>query len=172
METLAAREKRADLKTASKCNMKSPSNTNALKLKKAQNESAHIYLKEQTEYKQNQIDKIRESDEDRQSWIAWQTINEVSRRISTAKAKLKATRQQDRIHLWKQHFQNLLENLPEATYEPITRIITKQLDIKLGPFTPEEHDPVLSKIKDRKAAGLNEIPPEVWKTRKFDDIML
>ena len=31
---------------------------------------------------------------------------------------------------------------------------------------------VLKKIKDRKAAGLDEIPPEVWKTRQFDDILL
>ena len=50
------------------------------------------------------------------------------------------------------------------------RIINKQLDIKLGPFTQEEL--VLRKIKNRKAAGLNEIPPEVWKTIKFDDILL
>ena len=56
--------------------------------------------------------------------------------------------------------------------EPITRIISKQLDIKLGPFTQEELDSVLRKIKNRKAAGLDEIPPEVWKTRQFDDILL
>ena len=81
--------------------------------------------------------------EDRQSRIAWQTINEVSRRNSTAKAKLKATNQQERIKLWKQHFQNLLGNPPKVTHEPITRIISKQLDIKLGPFTLEELDSVL-----------------------------
>ena len=28
------------------------------------------------------------------------------------------------------------------------------------------------KIQNKKAAGLDEIPPEVWKTRKFDDIVL
>ena len=33
-ETLVVREKRADMKTASKCNRKNPMNTNALKLKK------------------------------------------------------------------------------------------------------------------------------------------
>ena len=54
--------------------------------------------------------KIRDSVEDKQSWIASQTINEVSRRNSTAKAKLKTTNQQERIKLWKQHFQNLLGN--------------------------------------------------------------
>ena len=127
---------------------------NALKLKKAQNELTNIYLKEYTEYIQNQIDKIRDSVKDRQSRIAWQTINEVSRRRSTAKAKLKASSQQDRTHLLKQHFENLLGNHPEVTHEPITRIISKQLDIKLGELR------------------FDEIPLEVWKTRKFDNILL
>ena len=126
----------------------------------------------QTEYIKNQIDKIRDSVEDRQSRIAWQTINEVSKRKNTAKAKLKAVNQQERIKLWKQHFENLLGNPPKITHEPITRIISKQLDIKLGPFTQEELDSVLRKIKNRKAAGLDEISPEVWKTRQFDDILL
>ena len=109
--------------------------------------------------------------EDSQSGIAWQTINEVSRRKSTAKAKLKAANQQERIKLWKQHLENLQGNPPKVTHEPITRIISKQLDIKLGPFT-QELDSVLRKITNRKAAGLDEIPLEVWKTRQFDDILL
>ena len=88
---------------------KNPTNTNALKLKTAQYQLAGIYIKEQTEYIQNQIDKIRDSVEDRQSRIAWQTINEVSRRKNTAKAKLKAANQQERIKLWKQHFETYLE---------------------------------------------------------------
>ena len=46
------------------------------------------------------------------------------------------------------------------------------MDIKLGPFTKEELDSVLRKIKNRIAAGLDEILPEVWKTRQFDDILL
>ena len=166
------REKRALVKTASKNYRKNPRNTNAFKLKTAQYQLAGIYIKEQTEYIQNQIDKIRDSVEDRQSRIAWQTINEVSRRKNTAKAKLKAANQQERIKLWKQHFENLLRNPPKITHERITRIISKQLDIKLGPFTQEELDSVLRKIKNRKAAGLDKIPPEVWKTRQFDDILL
>ena len=50
-------------------------------------------------------------------------------------------------------------------------IINDQQDIKLGQFTQEELDVVLTKIKNRKAANLDEIPPEVWKTRKFDDLL-
>ena len=74
-------------------------------------------------------------------------------------AKLKAASQQERVKLWEQHFKNLLGNPPEITDEPITRIISKQLDVKLGPFTKEELDSVLRRIKNRKAAGLDEIPP-------------
>ena len=96
----------------------------------------------------------------------------MSRRKNTAKAKLKAANQQERIKLWKQHFENLLGNPPKITHEPITRIISKQLDIKLGPFRQEELYSVFRKIKNRKVAGLDEIPPEVWKTRQFDDILL
>ena len=96
----------------------------------------------------------------------------MSGRKSTAKAKLKATNQQERIKLWKQHFENLLGNPPKVTHEPITRIISKQLDIKQGLFTQEELDSVLRKIKNGQAADLDEIPSEVWKTRQFDDILL
>ena len=96
----------------------------------------------------------------------------MSQRKNSVKAKLKATNQEEQIQLWKQHFKNLLGNPPKVIDEPIMRIINKQLDIKLGQFTQEELDSVLGKIKNRKAAGLDEIPPEVWKTRQFDDILL
>ena len=95
----------------------------------------------------------------------------MSRRKGTAKAKLKATSQEKQIHLWKQHFKNLLGKPPKVTHDPIMKIISNQLDIKLGQFM-QELDSILRKIKNRKAAGLNEIPPEVWKTREFDDILL
>ena len=65
-ETLAVREKHALLKTASKNYRKNPTNTNALKLKTAQYQLVGIYIKEQTEYIQNKIDKIRDSVVDNQ----------------------------------------------------------------------------------------------------------
>ena len=48
----------------------------------------------------------------------------------------------------------------------------KQLGIKLGSFTLEGLDSVFKKFKNRKAAGLDEIPPEVWKTRQLYDLLL
>ena len=114
---------------------KNPTNTNALKLKTAQYQLAGIYIKEQIEYIQNQIDKIRDSVEDRQSRIAWQTINEVSRRKNTAKAKLKAANQQERIKLWKQHFENLLGNPPKITHEPYIYIYISASDCIILAYT-------------------------------------
>ena len=49
------------------------------------------------QYIQGQINNIRNSVEDRQSRIAWQTINEVSKKKSTSKVKLKAAGQEERI---------------------------------------------------------------------------
>ena len=62
----------------------------------------------------------------------------------------------------------------KSARKPITKIINSQVDMKLGQFK-EELDIVLKKkknIKSKKAAGLNEIPQEVWKTRKFEDTLL
>ena len=85
-----------------------------------------------------------------------QTVNDVRRRKSTAKVKMKTTNQQEQIQLWKEHFENLLGNPPKVTHEPITRVISKELDIKLRQFTQKELVSVLRKIKNRKAARLDE----------------
>ena len=86
---------------------------------------------------------------------------------------MKAASQQERVKLWEQHLKNLQGSPPKITDEPITRIISKQLDIKLGPFTKEELDSVLKKLKIGKLQGWTRSPPpEVWKTRQFDDILL
>ena len=85
MGRLAVSEKRAHVKIASKSFRNNSTNTNARKLKKAQYQLAGIYLKKQTEYIKNQIHKIRDSVEDRQSRVAWQTINEVEERAQPKK---------------------------------------------------------------------------------------
>ena len=108
--------------------------------------------------------KIRDMVEEWQSRITCQMVNEVSRMKNTVKAKLKVASQEEWIHLWK-HFENLLEKLPKVRDKPITKIVCNPLDIKLRQFTLEE-------LKNKKAAGLDEIFPEVWKIREFDDTLL
>ena len=76
------------------------------------------------------------------------------------RAKLKAASQEERILMWKQHFENLLGKPPKLTDETITKIISNQLDIKLGQFTQEKLDLVQRKIKNRKAIGLDDMKYE------------
>ena len=83
------------MKIASLRNRRNSTNINTQKLKKAQNKLTNIYQKEQTDYIQNQINKSRDSGEDKQSRIAWLRVNEVSRRKSTVKARLKAASQEE-----------------------------------------------------------------------------
>ena len=73
---------------------------------------------------------------------------------STARAKLKATSQEERIHLWKQHFENLLGKPPKGTDEPIIIFFSNQLDIKLGLFRHDELDSELRKSKIEKEKDL------------------
>ena len=80
-------------------------------------------------------------------------VNEVSSKKSTVKAKLKAASQEERIQQWKQHFENLRRNPLKVTHVAITRIIRKQLDIKLGQFTREKLEPVRRKIKKKKKSN-------------------
>ena len=58
---------------------------------------------------------MRNSEEDRPSQLAWQTVNEVSERKNTSRAKLKAASQEERRQNWKEHFKNLFGNPPEIT---------------------------------------------------------
>ena len=85
-------------------------------------------------------------------------------------SKTKSCQPRLKISKVEKHFKNLLGNPPEITDKPAEKIINSQLNIKLGQFMDEELDAILTKIKSRKAAGFNEISPEVWKTRKFDAI--
>ena len=94
--------------------------------------------------------------EDRQSQIVWQTVNEVSKRKNMSRAAC----QEERTHMGKKHFKNLLGKPPKVTDKSIMKIDNYQLDIKLGQFTQDKLDIVLTKIKNRKAASLDEIPPE------------
>ena len=56
------------------------------------------------------MNEIRNSLEDKKSRIAWHTINEVRKRKSISRVKLNATSQEERMHMWTEHFKNILGN--------------------------------------------------------------
>ena len=102
----------------------------------------------------------------------WQTVNEVSGRKTTSKSKLKASSEQERLSLWKEQFQNLPGKATVVSDSPVETINDHEFLIKLGNFTLDELSPVLKKLKNGKAAGLDDVPPEAWKSEKFNDILL
>ena len=86
------------------------------------------------------------------------------RRKSAAWGKLKAANQEEQIHTWR-NFKNLFGTPPPQKKSYVWTYHENYLcqqNIKLWQFTPEEFDVALRKIKNRRAAGLDEIPPEVW----------
>ena len=154
-------------------NNRNSTRTNLKIYKQAQKDLEATYLCEQQKYIQSQIDKIENASENKQSSLAWQTVNEITgRKKKTTKAKIKASSQKYHINKWKNHFQNLLGKSPTVSDRAIEKIIDQELPIKTGQFEEQELDIVLKKMKNKKAAGLDEIPPEVWKTGKFNDLLL
>ena len=64
---------------------------------------------------------------------------------------------------------------PIILYQNVQQIKTireEDLQIKTGPFTMNEFIVVLKNIKLKKAAGIDEIPPEVLKTGLFNSHLL
>ena len=70
------------------------------------------------------------------------------------------------------HFQSLLGKSPIVSDSTIEKVVEHDLEIKTGPFNELELDLVLKKLENKKATGLDGIPPEVWKIGKFNDLLL
>ena len=87
---------------------------------KSSEKKTSIYKKEKLEYIQGQASKTKNSVEDRQSRMACQTVNEVSRK-STSRGKLKLAGQEESNHRWKEHFKNQLGKPPEITVKTILK---------------------------------------------------
>ena len=109
-EAIAIREKWGRMIIASLFDKRNPTDSNAQKLKKAQRELTHN--KEQLEYIQSQMNKTRNSVEDRQLRLATQTVKEMSGRKSTLRAKLKAANQKRKDTNMEKTFQESAWKLP------------------------------------------------------------
>ena len=171
-ETEAITEKRNILKSAANRKNAIPTRASARLFVDAQKDLVETYESEQAKYVQERIDTINNAHANNQSSLAWKTINDISGRKRSNKAKLKADSQQQRLDKWKTHFQNLLGKTPVVSDEPIETVVNDKLQIKQGNFTEDELSVVLKDLKTKKAAGPDSIPPEVWKTEAFNDIIL
>ena len=100
-------------------------------------------------------------------------MNEITGRKQSKEGQVAGASPQERVTTWFTHFKNLLGSPPEVD-DPDEDIpnIYEDLDINDGPFTLDEFKKVKSSIKIGKAAGPDEIPPDVYKSCDFDEICL
>ena len=166
------KSKREQLKKIAQERNRNPSRLNLRRYVSARKDLEQTYSEEQQKYIQKQIDNVKDAADNQQSSKAWQIVNEISGRKRSSGSKLKANNQGERLLKWENHFKNLLGTLPAINDQPIQRVIQHELPIKKGPFSMDEIDKALQSTKNGKAAGLDTIPPEVWKTGKFNDILL
>ena len=109
-----------------------------------------------------------------QSGLAWATMNEITGRKAPMSGRLQGRTPAKRRAEWKDYFSSLLGSPPLASNpdEEMVNMVNNTLPIETGPFTNEELHKVLQKRPHGKAAGLDKIPAEVWKTGKFNQILL
>ena len=129
------------------------------------------YDTQQEIYLQSKIDEIKAAVSNQKSSCTWKVVNDITGRKKNNKAKIKATSGEERIKLWHNHFKDLLGKPPESKTSTITNI-SNLLNIETGIFTKYELEKAIKSIKNGKACGLDEIPVEIWKIPKFQEILL
>ena len=149
-----------------------PTEINISNFNSARDNLNATYESERKKYIQNKIDEITNATTNQKSSEAWKAVDEISGRKTTNKAKLKAKNETERVNLWKEHFQKLLELQPTSENVNVTPIIDNDLGIKSGNFTMDELKAALQNTKSAKACGLDNISREVWKFDDFNDILL
>ena len=93
-------------------------------------------------------------------------VNEVSGQKTTNRCKLRAASERERLKLWKEHFQNLLEN-------SLTKDRYVECNICKGwSFTVDELNIALKNKRNGKTWKIDIVYVEVWKLDGFSDIPL
>ena len=89
-ETEKILSKRTALKNASALQRANPNVTNIKKVKQAKKDLRLSYEQEQAAYVQSKIDEIKSAADNKQSAIAWKTVNKISSRKKNNKSKDKS----------------------------------------------------------------------------------
>ena len=121
------------------------------------------------------IHNIEKCQGEQQYGEAWRVVNEITGigRKRSKEGQVAGTSPEERVSTWFTHFKKLLGD-PPVVEDPDEEIPTiySDLDIKDDIFTIEEFRKVKSSLKLCKAAGPDEIPPEVYKSCELDEICL
>ena len=132
-----------------------------------------VYEKVREEELEQKIKDIESSHGAQKYGEAWKTVNDITGRRRGKEGQVEGSSPEERVNTWFAHFKNLLGKPPEVDdlEEEIPNIL-EGLEIKDTQFSLEEFRKVKSSLKTGKAAGPDDIPPEVFKLCNFDDICL
>ena len=164
--------KQQAVKVAQKAMAERETSSTTLRLKNARAFLDDAYMQELSTYINGKIDTISSATENQQSHLAWETINEITGRKNTPAGKIIADNPEERPNKWKDHFENLLEKPPVISEQEIIRVEEGTLPINTEDFTNEELLKCIKSFKIGKAAGLDDIPVEVWKTEALTEPLL
>jgi len=119
------------------------------------------------------MDKIQNLHSEGQYAETWNIINEVSGKRKAKEGLVAGASPEERVSTWFNHFKRQLGEAPntEGSEEDIPSIF-ENLPIDDGPFTAEEYTKAKNALKQDKNMAPDNIPPEVFKNCKLDDIVL
>ena len=165
-------EKREMVKKAYEVCLRRNTRSSTAKLEVAKQDLQESYDREQEKYVNEKIHAITDAIQHQKSGLAWETVNEFTRRKGTNRGRIKAKSPEDRVSKWKIHFSNLLGQPPSVTIKPTASIIHEPLPINTDNITMEELVKSIKGFKNNKAHGLDNIPIEVWKTGALNQQLL
>ena len=155
------------------------SNTNESyeELVKAKDNLRNMYMNIESNALQKATEQVELTNQESKHSKCWKLINEITGRKNTKKGIIKAKSKEDRVKIWYEHFKKLLgsdrkgdENILVNT--DLNLVLNETHNIAITAFTLEEYRKVTDNLKDGKAAGPDDISPEILKYCKFDDIIL
>ena len=173
-ENPRVRSARQELQNVSVEYQLNPSAENQIKLQGRKDLLAEAYNNIREEEISEMITQVENADAERKHGESWRIINLITGRKSSKKGMIKARNKDERISKWYEHFSNLLGKVPVITTDPAEEIppILHDLGINDAQFTLQELESVKKTLRKGKAAGPDNIPPDVLKCCNFDNIIL
>ena len=105
---------------------------NMMRVDDAKAELDKAYSMEQKRYIEEKISNIERAHVKPRARLVWATVNEVTGRKKSNEGRLKANSPEERLKLWKNHFEQLLGQPTVLDDQPIEKVFYTPYLLKLG----------------------------------------
>ena len=95
----------------------------------------------------------------------------MTRRKCPKSGRIKVNNTEERLAIWKNHFQKLLGQSPKIDDQPVPKVFDT-LPIKTSEFTAIELQASIKSFQNNKATGFDNIPIKTWKTGCMNEELL